>query len=69
LTSETDGEKSILRYCEWKGEPVPCSAIFTTFPTDKGMCCAFNMKAADEIFAGRMYSSLVKELQDEDRSQ
>jgi hypothetical protein len=45
-------ENSILRYCEWKGEQVPCSAIFSTFPTDQGMCCTFNMKAAEQLFLG-----------------
>ena len=68
LTSEAEGEKSLLRYCEWKGEPIPCSAIFTTFPTDRGMCCAFNMKAADDIFQGKLYSKLVNDLQNYDRA-
>ena len=68
LTSQDEGEKSILRYCQWKGEEIPCSAIFTTFPTDRGMCCAFNMKAADDIFEGKMYSNLVKGLQNYDRA-
>ncbi len=45
-------ENSILRYCEWKGQQVPCSAIFSTFPTDQGMCCTFNMKAAEQLFLG-----------------
>ena len=30
------------------------------------MCCAFNMKAADEIFSGETYPNLVKKLQDYD---
>jgi len=29
----TLGERAILRYCEWKGLRIPCSAIFKTFPT------------------------------------
>lgn len=49
-TSGYEGEWSVLKECKWKGVKVPCSAIFTTFPTDRGMCCAFNMKKADEIF-------------------
>ena len=35
VTSERDGEKSILKYCQWRGEQVPCSAIFKTTPTDE----------------------------------
>ena len=29
ITSQTDGEKGMLRYCQWKGKAIPCSAIFT----------------------------------------
>jgi hypothetical protein len=40
----------VLKYCEWKGEPISCAAIFVTFPTDRGLCCAFNLKTAEDIF-------------------
>jgi hypothetical protein len=33
------------------------SVIFTKFPTDQGLCCSFNMKAAEEIFSGDSYLS------------
>jgi hypothetical protein len=68
LTSEKEGVKSILRSCQWKGVEIPCSAIFTTFPTDLGMCCTFNMKAADKIFEEKMYYNLIKGLQNYDHS-
>jgi hypothetical protein len=51
----------------YKGIEIPCSAIFKTFPTDRGMCCSFNMKAADEIFLEKSYSSLIQNLQDYDK--
>ena len=35
VTSETDGEKSILKSCFWRGVKISCSAIFNTFPTDQ----------------------------------
>jgi hypothetical protein len=66
ITSVGNGENGVLRYCEWKGVAVPCEAIFNTFPTDFGMCCSFNMKAADEIFKGEKYPQLVKSLQEWD---
>ena len=66
LTSKKEGERSILRYCEWKGLRIPCSLIFKTFPTDRGMCCSFNMKAADDIFIGKTYSKQVETLQKQD---
>jgi acid-sensing ion channel, other len=63
MSALNEGDRGILKYCSWKGDEVPCSAIFTTFPTDQGMCCSFNMKAADDIFVDSKYSKLVKELQ------
>ena len=66
ITSDEDGEKSILKSCSWKGEDVPCSSIFKKVATDKGICCAFNNKAADEILLPSKYSSLLKKFENED---
>ena len=49
---------TVLRYCEWKGRPVPCAAIFTKFPTDLGMCCSFNIRAAEDIFQDGAYAKV-----------
>ena len=68
VTSKRNGERAVLKYCEWKGVAISCAAIFNTFPTDRGMCCSFNMKAADEIFQGETYPQLVKQLQDSDNN-
>ena len=38
LTAHFDKDSSFLKYCEWKGIAMNCSNIFTTFPTDIGMC-------------------------------
>ena len=35
ITAYSNGASSLLQYCEWKGMPISCSAIFTTFPTDQ----------------------------------
>ena len=67
LTAHFDKESSFLKYCEWKGIPMTCSDIFITFPTDIGMCCSFNMKAAEEIFYNSTYTNLIKELQLKDK--
>lgn len=37
LTAEKDGHRSILKYCEWKEKRIPCSALFTTFPTGRNL--------------------------------
>jgi len=67
VTSLQDGEKSLLKSCFWKGIKIPCAAIFNTFPSDQGMCCSFNMKAADEIFEQATYSKLVMSKQTSDK--
>ena len=58
--------KTILKNCQWKGVSLPCSSIFSQFPTDKGICCSFNMEAAEEIFNGETYVQLVNSLQSAD---
>ena len=68
MTASKDGEKSVLRYCEWKGTAIPCSAMFTKFPTDQGMCCSFNIRAAEDIFQGAVYPQLVSKLQTIDKN-
>jgi hypothetical protein len=59
---------SLLKSCSWKDVEIPCSKIFTTFPTDNGMCCTFNVKSADEIFVDSAYSNIIKELQNHDKN-
>ena len=57
-------DRSFLKFCSWKGIPIECAAIFKTIPTDSGVCCAFNMKSAEEIYRGKMYTNIVKTLQE-----
>ncbi len=66
VTAEKDGDNSFLKYCEWKGVSVPCAAIFKTFPTERGICCSFNMAAAKDLFIKSTYSDLVQNLQTKD---
>jgi len=61
-------DRSFLKYCSWKGVPIECAAIFKTIPTDSGLCCAFNMKLAEDIYRSRSYTNLVKNLQDYERN-
>ena len=60
---------SVLKYCEWKGKKVPCSSIFSTYSTDQGMCCTFNIKSAEKLFVGETYPQLIKNLQNIEVSQ
>ncbi len=66
-SSYVNGDSSILRYCGWKGISIPCSAIFTTVPTDQGLCCSFNMKAADEIFVESTFREMLQKMQASDK--
>jgi hypothetical protein len=68
LTAFSNGASALLQYCEWKGIPISCSAIFTTFPTDQGMCCSFNMNAADEIFVNSTYREMLQSMQTADKN-
>ena len=68
LTSQERGESSLLKRCYWKGELMSCAAIFTTRPTDRGMCCSFNAKAADEMYQASRYTSALQELQNQDKN-
>jgi Amiloride-sensitive sodium channel len=69
ITAKENGERAVLKYCEWKGIPISCAAIFSPYPTDHGMCCSFNMKAATEIFRDGPYPEIITELQTVDDEQ
>ena len=68
ITSMEKDETSILKKCYWKDEQVKCSAIFTTHPTDRGMCCIFNHKAADSQYHESRYTKALKKMQEQDKS-
>ena len=68
ITSEENDEKSVLKFCRWKGKEINCSAIFQKVTTDSGICCAFNREAADKIYVDSMYTSVVKSLELEERN-
>ncbi len=62
-----DIDISMLKLCKWKGERVPCASIFDMFPTDRGMCCTFNMEKADTIFRESQFQKSIIKLQEYDR--
>ena len=67
ITSEEEGEKTMIKICKWKGKTIPCSRIFKKVTTDSGICCAFNMKEADDLFAKSEYTTHVKGIQEEEK--
>ena len=68
ITTANNSGSSLLKYCEWKGIQVSCAAIFTTFPTDQGMCCSFNIKAADDIFIENTFTRNLQRMQKFDKN-
>lgn len=57
----------IMKRCAWKGLRVSCSSIFTMFPTDRGMCCSFNMQKAEEMFRESKYKEFITKLEQRDK--
>lgn len=66
ITSEFKDEMSLIKRCYWKGQKMRCSSIFLTRPTDRGMCCTFNMEKAEHIFRKSKYASALSSLQKQD---
>ena len=66
-TSSTDQQYGMLKACFWMGEKVPCAAIFRTVPTDRGMCCSFNLGSAQAMFKSKRFHERVESLQTWDK--
>jgi len=66
LTSEAKDELSFLKRCYWKGHRINCNAIFQQHPTDRGMCCAFNKKEAEDVFKMSKYRDAISAMQTKD---
>lgn len=65
-TSDYKDQKSIIKQCQWKGNPINCSAIFKMSPTDNGMCCVFSFKE-ESVFSKSKYSDNLDRLQKQDK--
>ena len=66
LTSKVKDEMSLIKRCLWKGINVNCAAIFDTRPTDRGMCCTFNMDKINDVFRESRYRDVVQNMQQKD---
>ena len=66
VTSSVKDEMSLIKRCYWKGQEISCSSIFVTRPTDRGMCCSFNMEKAEKMFREGRYGSMVSSMQHQD---
>ena len=62
-------KNSMLKRCLWRGQPVPCGHLFKPFPTDRGLCCVFNLESAETIFKDSYYKSELIKRNDAEESQ
>ena len=66
-TSEKNHEIGILKQCMWKGNVLPCKDIFAAIPTDRGLCCAFNIEKAENIYKNQEYVAYLNKQRNEDK--
>ena len=66
VTSKVKDEMSLIKRCYWKGQSLNCASIFVTRPTDRGMCCTFNMEKANKLFRKGQYGDMVSSMQTQD---
>ena len=58
----------MIKSCSWKGIRMPCSKLFKASPTDRGMCCSFNVDAANKMFKSSKYQKMILKMQERDSS-
>ncbi len=68
VTAIEDNQNALIKSCIWKGIKMPCSKIFTTYPTDQGMCCTFNMDKAESMFKESAYQEMIMMMQTRDKN-
>ena len=66
-TSSKDQQYGMLKSCFWMGVQIPCSQIFKSVPTDRGICCSFNLENAETMFKSRRFYERVISLQGGDK--
>ena len=58
----------MIKSCSWKGMQMPCSKLFRASPTERGMCCSFNVDAANKMFKSSKYQKMINTMQEKDNS-
>ena len=66
ITSGFKDELSFIKKCYWKKKEINCSAVFQKRPTNRGMCCTFNMKNAEYILKSSRYQNAISSRQSKD---
>ena len=68
ISSKYKDQRSLIKQCYWKDTEVDCSAIFKATPTDKGICCTFNLEKAEKMFKKSIFEKTIKKLQEMDQA-
>ena len=68
ITSDKKDATSTVKRCYWNGERMNCSDIFKTQPTDRGMCCTFNMEAAEKVYKESKYTEALTKMREQDQN-
>ena len=66
ITSREKDELSFIKRCYWKNKPIRCNSIFQKRPTDRGMCCSFNIEKAESILKEGKYTHSISARQKEE---
>ena len=67
VTSKERDEMSVIKRCYWQSKLVDCSSIFVTRSSDRGMCCAFNVGKANQIYRNTKYRIEEEKMQEKTR--
>ena len=66
IASQEKDELSFIKRCYWKDSPINCTSIFQKRPTDKGMCCSFNMEKVERALKESRYKHAISQRQSDD---
>ena len=67
VTSKDRDEMSVIKRCYWQSKLVDCASIFVARSSDRGMCCAFNVGRANQIYRSTKYRIEEEKMQEKTR--
>ena len=67
ITSNALHQMSVIKQCFWKEDEINCSALFKPMPSDRGMCCSFNLNSINAFLKESKFQKVIDELQKSDQ--
>ena len=68
ITSGYKDEKAFIKRCFWEEKEIECHSIFQMKPTDRGMCCSFNVKGLEKSLHDGKFRRVVAKLQSQNQN-